>query len=93
VMVTANTASLNATNRMVSRRTEGESAPASSPRARDIAGQRIQRIIGEVRAAPPRATHVGRRIDPGQCAKVPPWRRGRTGGCQSQVEHHVVVRL
>jgi hypothetical protein len=40
-MVMAKTASLNATNRPVSRCTEGESAPALPPGARAIASQRI----------------------------------------------------
>jgi hypothetical protein len=71
----------------------GRVDPRLALHTRELAGQRTQRIIGDVSAAPPRATHVGRRIDQGLCAKVPPWRRGRTGGCHSQVEHHVVVRL
>jgi hypothetical protein len=40
-MVMAKTASLKATNRPVSRYTEGESAPALPPGARAIASQRI----------------------------------------------------
>jgi hypothetical protein len=43
-MVMAKTASLNATNRPVSRYTEGESAPALPPGARAIASQRTERI-------------------------------------------------
>ena len=41
----AKTPSLNVTNRMVSRDTEGESAPALPPGARAIASQCPQRII------------------------------------------------
>jgi hypothetical protein len=43
----ANTPSLNATNRMVSRDTEGGSAPALPPGARAIASQCTQRITEE----------------------------------------------
>src|SRR2546425_2911317 len=64
-MVMAKTASLNATNRQVSRYTEGGSAPALPPGARAIASQRTQRITEETPAAPRRATPVGHRID--QC--------------------------
>jgi hypothetical protein len=88
----AKTPSLNATNRVVSRRTEGESAPALPSGDHAIASQRTQRITGETPAAPPRATHVGHPIDEGPSARVPRRRRGRTGGCRSQIEHRVVVR-
>jgi hypothetical protein len=91
-MVIAKTPSLNATNRLVSRRTEGESAPALPPGASAVASQRTQRITEETRAAARRATHAGHRIDQGLSARVSPRRRDRTGGCQSQIEHHVVVR-
>ena len=47
----AKTASLNATNRPVSRCTEGESAPALPPGARAIASQRTERIT-EVHPCP-----------------------------------------
>lgn len=50
----AKTASLNATNRPVSRCTEGESAPALPPGARAIASQRTQRITENTPAAPRR---------------------------------------
>src|SRR5712691_9754795 len=50
----AKTASLNATNRPVSRCTEGGSAPALPPGARAIASQRIQRITEDTPAAPRR---------------------------------------
>jgi hypothetical protein len=90
-MLMAKTASLNATNRMVSRRTEGESAPALRS-GRAIASQRTQRITGETPAAPRRATRVGHRTDQGPSARVPRRRRGRTGGWQLQIEHHFVVR-
>src|SRR5439155_14482115 len=53
-MVMAKTASLNATNRPVSRCTEGESAPALPPGARAIASQRAQRITEDTPAAPRR---------------------------------------
>jgi hypothetical protein len=43
-MVMANTPSLNATNRMVSRDTERRSAPAWPPDARAISSQRGQRL-------------------------------------------------
>jgi hypothetical protein len=92
VMLMAKTASLNATNRMVSRRTEGESGPGLAPGASAIASQRTQRLTGETSAAPRRATRVGHRIAQGLSASVQPRPRGRTGGCQSQIEHHVVVR-
>jgi hypothetical protein len=49
----AKTASLNATNRSVSRYTEGESAPALPPGARAIASQDTQRITEDTPAAPP----------------------------------------
>ena len=52
--VIAKTASLNATNRPVSRYTEGESAPALPPGARAIASQRTERITEETPAAPRR---------------------------------------
>jgi hypothetical protein len=55
VMVMAKTASLNATNRPVSRCTEGESAPAFPPGARARASQRTQRITEGTPAAPRRA--------------------------------------
>ena len=54
MMVMAKTASLNATNRPVSRCTEGESAPALPPGARAIASQRTQRITEDTPAAPRR---------------------------------------
>src|SRR3989441_2918963 len=53
-MVMAKTASLNATNRPVSRCTEGESAPALPPGARAIASQCAQRITEDTPAAPRR---------------------------------------
>jgi hypothetical protein len=46
----ANTASLNLTNRLVSRCTEGGSAPALPPGARAIPSQRTQRITEETPA-------------------------------------------
>jgi hypothetical protein len=52
--VMAKTASLNATNRPVSRCTDGESTPALPPGARAIASQRIQRITEDTPAAPRR---------------------------------------
>src|SRR2546421_12435092 len=54
-MVMAKTASLNATNRPVSRCTEGESASALPPGARAIASQRTQRITEDTPAAPRRS--------------------------------------
>jgi hypothetical protein len=47
----AKTASLNATNRPVSRCAEGESAPALPPGARVTAGQRAQRLTEDTPAA------------------------------------------
>ena len=54
----AKTASLNATNRPVSRCTEGGSAPALPPGARAIASQRTQRITEDTPAAPRRGERV-----------------------------------
>ena len=50
----AKTASLNATNRPVSRCAEGESAPALPPGARAIASQRAKRITEDTPASPRR---------------------------------------
>ena len=66
----AKTASLNATNRLVSRYTEDGSAPALPPGARAIVSQRTQRITEETPATPRRATHVGHQIDQGLSARV-----------------------
>jgi hypothetical protein len=48
----AKTASLNATNRLVSRCTDGESAPALPPGARAIPSQPAQRITPSPSSAP-----------------------------------------
>src|SRR5262245_11736396 len=60
-MVMAKTASLNASNRMVSRPTRGGSSPVSPAGARATANQRSQRITEKALAAP--LAHE-RRADP-----------------------------
>src|SRR4051794_37230611 len=66
----AKTPSLNATNRVVSRDTEGESAPALPPGARVIASQCPQRVTGRSQVE----HHVDARLRAAdECASV----RGR----------------
>jgi hypothetical protein len=61
-MLMAKTASVNASNRRVSRDTEGGSAPALPPGARASASERTQRFTWEIPVFPRRAAHVGHRI-------------------------------